>query len=72
MHPKIGIKICILKKVLIKEIQPLFTEKQFNGRMYQSFQHVQNQSPRVFYKKGFFKNFGKFTGKHPRRSLFVI
>ena len=70
MHPKIGIKICILKKVLIKEIQPLFTEKQFNGRMYQSFQHVQNQS--TFYKKGFFKNFGKFTGKHPRRSLFVI
>ena len=30
----------------------------------------QNQAPEMFYKKGVFKNFAKFTGKHPCQSLF--
>ena len=31
---------------------------------------MQNQPPEVFYKKGVFRNFTKFTGKHLCQSLF--
>ena len=30
---------------------------------------MQNQPPEVFYKKGVFRNFTKFTGKHQCQSL---
>ena len=32
--------------------------------------NVRSSLPEVFYKKGAFKNFAKFTGNHLRQSLF--
>ena len=34
-------------------------------------QYVQKQPTEVFFKKSVLKNFGNFTGKHLRRSLFL-
>ena len=31
-----------------------------------------NSRPEVFFKKGFLKNFAKFTGKHLRQTLFFL
>ena len=33
---------------------------------------LKSNRPEVLCKKGVFKNFAKFTGKHPRQNLFLI
>ena len=69
--------ICIalrgnLNLIVVKGIKTyeMTTKLSIGITYFESYSQGRSKFPGVFFKKGFLKNFAKFTGKHLRLSLF--